>query len=113
MTKEQIEPILRFRIYYGDGSTYSGDPYYAPPTNVQCIVMEDPKTARGYRLVTERTRDAYYFREGRWWACDEMGFYDYMYEHIGPKAVVFGRTMTRSEDYWAIVNRAKDEGLDV
>lgn len=102
---------MRFRIYYGDDSTYSGDPFYAPPTNVQTIAMEDPGAARGHRLVTESPRDAYYYREGMWWSCDEMGLWDYMFEHIGPKAVLFGRTMTRSEDYWAIVNRAKAEGF--
>ncbi len=105
-----MEP-RRFRIYYGDGSTYSGDPYYAPATNVQVVALEEPGAARGHIVVT--AKDAYYYREGRWWGCDEMGLFDYLMEHEGPKAVLFGRSMTRNDAYWAIVQRAKAEGFDV
>ena len=101
----------RFRIYYGDGSTYTGDPYYAPPSNVQVIVMENPNKATGQGLVMcLPPRDAYFYRAGRWWTCDEMGMYDYLQQHVGPKAILFGRTI-ESDRYSAIVQRAKAEGF--
>jgi len=34
-----------FRIYYGDGSIYEGEPEGAPPHNVQCIAWDDPNTS--------------------------------------------------------------------
>ncbi len=103
---------MKFRIYYADGSTYSGDPYYVnPPTGVQVIATEEPAAALGYVLTT--SKDAFYYKEGRWWGCDEMGLFDYLMQYVGPKAVLFGRTMSRNEDYWAIVTRAKKEGINV
>ena len=100
----------RFRIYYGDGSTYSGDPFYAPPSNVQVIVMENPDRSNGQTLIMTKPRDFYLWRGGRWWACNEAGFYDLLMYEIGPKAVLFGRTI-ESDKYSAIVQRAKAEGF--
>jgi len=99
----------KWRIYYGDGSTYSGDPYWAPATDIQAIVMEDSTSHRGYRTVT--SKDAFVYRENCWWGCDDAGMWDYLLNHAGPKAVVFGRTMARGEDYFKIVHKAHAEGL--
>ena len=106
---EAVDDPRRFRIYYGNGSTYVGDPYHAPGTDVQVVAVEEPGSARGFVLVL--SKDAYYYKGGRFWGCDHMGMLDYLMEHEGPQKVIFGRTVARNEDYWVIVNQAKREGF--
>ena len=100
---------MKWRIYYGDGSTYSSDsdPFFAPSNNVQVIAEEITKNP-GFRLRS--SRDSYYWMQDRWFACDTAGMWDYLLEHKGPKAIIFGRTL-RDDDYWKIYHRAKKEGL--
>ena len=100
--------MLRFLIYYGDGSTYSGDPFLAPGTNVQIIVVEDP-CERGF--VLQMLSDMYYWNGMRWRGCDVAGMYDYLFEYLGPQKIVFGRTMPINVEFNALVARAMDEGL--
>ena len=99
---------MRFRIYYGDGSTFSGDPFDAHPLDVQAIVNEEPSSPTGF--VVRNGGSAYVWREETWWDTDEAGMWDYLLTSRGPKAVLFGRTM-RNDPYWAIVARAQKEGL--
>lgn len=93
---------MRWRIYYGDGSTYSGDPFLAPPTNAQGVAFKDRSPVFG--------KSAYYWRDNDWWACDEAGMWDYLMMHIGPKAVVFGRTL-RDDQFYDIKKRMMSEGV--
>ncbi len=96
---------MRFRIYYGDGSTYSGDPYLAPQTGVQAVAQEN-------RDVPMSGKDAYYWKpETGWHSCDTLGMWDYLFSYRGPKAILFGREMQRDENFWAIRQRARVEGL--
>ena len=94
---------MKWVIYYGDGSTYSdedGDPYNAPPNNVQ-VVVDGGKIRFG--------KDAFYWHPDiGWCATDNAGFWDHMLMYIGPKAVIFGRNI-RNEDFWEIKARAKKE----
>ncbi len=95
----------RFRIYYGDGSTYSGDPYFAPPAGVQVVAQEN-------RKYPMSGKHAYYWLpESGWHACDEAGMWDHWLMYRGPKAVIFGREMERDEEFWEIVTRARREGV--
>ena len=97
--------MIRFRIYYGDGSTYSGDPYLAPQTGVQVVSQENRK-----QLMSGK--DVYYWKpESGWHACDMLGMWDHLFMYRGPKAILFGREMQRDEDFWALRQRAKVEGL--
>ena len=94
---------INWRIYYGDGTSYSnedGDPFYAPSSNVQ-VVVQDGKLQRG--------KDAYYWKpEMGWNGCDVLGLHDYLYQYIGPKAVLLGRSI-RDDDFWETVKRAGKE----
>ena len=99
---------MKFRIYYGDGSTYSGDPYDAPRTNVQAVVNEESSSPTGFAVRTNG--QVYVWRDERWFDCDQFGMWDYLMLSTGPKAVLFGRTM-RNDEYWATVAKAQKEGL--
>ena len=105
--------MSKWRIYYGDGSAYSGstekEAINAPTINVQVIWIENPKRSQGGGIVTGR--DMYLYKSDRWFGCDEAGFYDYLFHYPGPKAVLFGRTMGREEDYNEIVQKAIREKL--
>lgn len=107
----------RFRIYYGDGATYSdrdGSPYDAPAVNVQIIAVEDAASPEGFYLTHGNGLRAYFCYApdpGVWHCADEAGFYDYLMFGPGPKKVLFGRTLHRDSDYWAIRDRAIKEGL--
>lgn len=101
---------MRWRVYYGDGSTFSGDdsnPWDAPATDVQAIAVE--MVEGEHRVI--HSKDAYYWRNNGWFACDMLGFWDYMLMHKGPKAVLFGRSMARGDDFFKLVKRAQAEGL--
>lgn len=101
---------FRWRIYYGNGDTYSdrdGSPFYAPSTNVQVLAREMADGAIGL----SHGRDAYYWRDDFGWnGCDAPGLWDYMLNHVGPKQVIFGRTI-RDDAFWATVDRARLEGV--
>lgn len=108
---------MRWRIYYGDGSVYSeqdGSPFEAPTTNVQVIAQSDTSSATGRILIhTRLTGEGYYcWRDDGygWDNHDQAGFFDYLFNYRGPKAVIFGRTIL-TEKYLAIVGRAAAEGL--
>lgn len=96
----------KFRIYYGDGQTWKGDPYQAPATNVQAIARETPE---GFALM--HGKDIYTWHpESGWNGCDTPGFWDYMLNFAGPKQAIFGRAV-RDEQFWKIVEKATKEGL--
>ncbi len=99
----------KFRIYYDDGSTYSSDPYFAPSTGVQVVIQENITRSVGFDLFCGK--DAYYWKDGRWFQCDIPGMWDYLFMYVGPKAVLFGRTI-QDDDFWNMVTHAKNEGLE-
>lgn len=105
---------MRWRIYYFDREPYSGsteeEALWAPVLDVQATVHEDPKRAEGFGVV--EGRKVYCYKHGRFWGADEIGMYDYLFHHPGPKAVLFGRTI-KDDDWNAAVQRAIKEGLGV
>ena len=102
----------KWRIYYGDDSTYSdrdGSPFDAPQTNVQAVVTEMPGSPTGKR-VNLRQDHFYWSKINGWVGCDWSGMWDYWMNYKGPKAVIFGRSLSDSE-FQRINKRAFDEGL--
>lgn len=93
---------MQWKIYYGDGSTYSdldGPPELAPKRDVQAIPHTSGLT--GHRV--ERTNDYYVWtpERGGWRGVDQFGLFDYLIEP-GVKIVLFGR-MLNNEEYRAIL----------
>ena len=105
---------MRWRIYYADGSTFSdrdGDAFHAPPAGAEVIVIESPKAHAGFAAQYGKdNKGTYVWRDEQWSLVDEFGFWDYMLMHIGPKAVVFGRSV-HDDIFWNLVKRANAEGL--
>jgi hypothetical protein len=109
---------MKWRIYYGDGSTFSsvdGGPSDAPPDNVVCIAYaDDPKRPDSIGRAVVNTWDWYIYRKdvNEWWGVDLQGLVDQMkhcFDDVG--AVVQGRCVP-NDDYNRIVSTAKtDEGL--
>ena len=104
---------MKWRIYYADGSAYSGstdeEAFDASAIGVQVISVENSARDRGHGLITGY--DYYYYKCERFFGCDMGGVFDYLMTHPGPCKVLFGRTMAREEEWNAIVTRAKREGL--
>jgi hypothetical protein len=103
---------MRWRIYYGDDSTYSdrdGSPFDAPRTNVMVVCTETTGSRRPFRPQYGLDHFCWHADSG-WRGADWSGFMDYMMMIPGPKAVLFGRTI-RDDKFWAIVKRALAEGL--
>ena len=94
---------VKWRIYYGDGSIYSnedGDAFHAPPSNVQVIINDG---------AVQSGKTAYYWNPDNGWnGCDTFGLWDHLMMFIGPKAVLFGRTI-RDDKFWEIMKRALKE----
>ena len=81
--------MVNWRIYYGDGSTYSnedGAPDSAPCSRVICVAFY----ADDQRRKICPQADFYIWDGGRWFSADASGFWQYMGEP-GSKGVKFGR----------------------
>lgn len=97
---------MKWRLYYGDGSTFSNEdglPEEAPCTNVMCIAYYDQDNRR--RLA--HTADYYGFDEGRWYAFDIFGLWDYL-ARPGLKTVKFGR-MVSDVNYRTVMAKAMND----
>ena len=78
-----------FKIFYDDGSTYSGEAYSAPALGVQAIVQDSQEHGR---TIVCRV-DYYVLRsDGAWLGVDLFGLWDYL-QQPGPRKVLFGRTI--------------------
>lgn len=87
----------KFKIFYGDGATYSdadGSPWDAPRRNVQAII--GPDKANGRYILAQH--DAYWWDEirRRWFGGDRYGEWDYL-DQLGPKVVLRGRFISNEE----------------
>jgi hypothetical protein len=93
--------MLRWRIYYSDGSAYSStEPVEgAPCDGVIAIAQADEDVGREVLHM----KDFYYF-EGRWFGCDRYGLEDYL-RRPGWKKIVAGRNTTH-RNYSALFERA-------
>jgi hypothetical protein len=86
---------LEWRIYYGNGSTYSnedGPLEEAPGPGVQVIVASDETVGR-YLL---HRQDNYWWTGQEWLGGDRFGLWDYL-QRSGWKKVLFGRMITDSQ----------------
>lgn len=103
--------MLRFRIYYADGSTWAGDPFYAPARGVQVIAQEgETAGGRGFGLI--HSKDFYVWKdEGGWFGVNDGGFWEYLLTHEGPLKVLHGWTMAKTPEFHECVRRADREGL--
>ena len=98
--------LLKWKIFYGDGSTITdaeSEPENVPKRNVQVIVMEDKDHGR----YIDRCNDFYLWREWGWYSSDHFGLWDYL-EQPGKKIVLFGRTIGNAE-FKAIQTMAIDD----
>lgn len=80
-------------IIYGDGSIYTsddGDAGSAPATDVQIIVQFDEDN-RWSTLAISRYYIWGWRGVNKWWSVDDAGFYDYLLNYRGWKAVLVGR----------------------
>jgi len=82
-----------FKVFYDDGRTYTGDPYYAPVLGVLIIVETDRD--HGRRIIQNAD---YYCWDDRgdgygWWESDFVGLVDYLIKP-GPKRVLIGRLVS-------------------
>ena len=103
--------MVKWRVYYGDGSTYSdldGEAWDAPTQDVQILVRPSNKGSRGFRAM--HAKDAYVWKNGEWCGVDVMGLWDYLLNTRGPTKVIFGRWAS-DDTFDAIYKRATKEGL--
>ncbi len=107
-----------FRIYYGNGYVYEGEPERAPNQNVQAIAWDDStKGHRNLGRVVLREWDIYIYSEDIGWHGTNK--YADLLQHLGQgigiggvRAVLTGRWITRNK-YDEILKRAEtEEGLD-
>lgn len=104
---------MRWRIYYGDDSTFSdrdGAPWQAPAVDVQFIIMERfGNPDHPFKVMTGSGSYCWSADYG-WKSTDEIGMYDYLFFYKGIRTVLFGRTM-RDELWQEMGRKARREGL--
>jgi len=99
----------KFRLYYGDGSTYRGDPFGAPGVDVQVVIVawDGP---RGWRKVVGK--EVYmWMGDLGWRGGDVGGMWDYFCWHKGPQKVLMGRTI-HDDVFNDISSRASREAVE-
>ena len=95
---------MRWKIYYDDGTTFSdedGSLEDAPARGVQAIVCKDERLG----WVVETGCDYYVWKDGRFYARDIFGLFDFL---IDSGLVKFGRTIT-SMEYNQVFQRALED----
>lgn len=86
---------MDWKVYYEDGTTFSGDASVAPVMGVLVIIEKDP--LHGRRIITNAD---YYVWDDRgegmhWWEADFVGLVDYLIKP-GMKRVLIGRLTSNS-----------------
>lgn len=90
---------LRWRIYYGDGSTWSdrdGPPEQSPALDVQVIVQMDPTRVLLHGGSSNPFNGYFWFEDGLWTIGDLFGLWDYL-ARPGWKIVRFGRSIDTAQ----------------
>ena len=100
---------LLWRIYYGDGSTFSnldGEPVDAPSFDFQCVVQPDELVGRSVMAGW----DWYYYRPdlNEWWGSDLPGLLDHLLHRLPVEAVCQGRH-SYNPVYSSIIKRAQED----
>lgn len=93
--------MVDWKIYYGDGSTFSSDDGCwrdAPAGDVQLVAQ----TNADHGVEYVRGGDFYVMRNGCWFGLDQIGFFDHL---LNMGLLKIGRMLTR-EEYDAVVQRA-------
>lgn len=105
---------MNWKIYYGDGSTFSSDdglPNDAPSYNVQVIVQPD-KTNGGGNVgrQTMHLHDWYYWRTDvqDWYGGDLHGLLDLLLSRAPITAICQGRVIPTNQ-FQIILKRAKTD----
>lgn len=101
---------MKWRIYYGDGTTYDGetqeDAFNAPTKNVQ-LTKQEADNERGHSI---RHGSDFHCWEGfRWGGKDREGLVDYIIHHQGPQKILLGREI-HDETYQKICRQAVKDG---
>jgi hypothetical protein len=93
---------IDFKIYYSDGSVYSGDVSECPIWEVLLIVEKDKE--HGRKIVSGG--DYYTYEDGRWISCDFITMLQYMARSGMYKRFLVG--VMSSHEKWAdAVRRAR------
>jgi hypothetical protein len=88
---------MKFRIYYGDGSTFEGDPFAAPGYGVQVIAWWQD----GRRYLVHG-KDFYWWTTTGWSGGDFAGFIQSL-RRPGAQKLILGES---SDDFADILKRA-------
>lgn len=98
--------MIDWKIYYGDGSTYSsedGPAEQAPKINCQAVVQNHEVVGHS----VEHTTDYYVWFDGFWRGVEIFGLWDYL-SQPGSKVVLFGRWVPNDE-YREFLNKALND----
>jgi hypothetical protein len=90
-----------FKVYYTDGSTFTGDAFETPALNVLFIVEKSAE--HGRRLISNG--DYYVYESHGWEAVDREGMFQYLCDK-GPRRILLGRIVPNEQ--WNAI-RAKAE----
>ena len=103
---------LKWRIYYGDGTTVDSsqcDVYDVPARNVQVAASHTPDPQHSTGCLPVHRKDYYWWEPDceEWSGGDLFGLFDYLIQP-GPKKVLFGRTI-EADDYRRIIKAACED----
>lgn len=105
---------MKFRIYYGDGTTFEGEPEDAPTENVQAIIWDDPEIgiSSAGRIVLHQWDIYIYSADIGWHGTNKYAdLLLHLKKGCGPqgvRAVLLGQWISR-ENWLQILHRARTD----
>lgn len=105
--------MIDWRIYYGDGSTFSsadGPPEAAPAWGVVSVACRDSQDPREIHRMQGTGFDFFVWDGIEWWGVDQIGLIDRLADRTA-KVVCFGRTIP-TPAFQEITRRAVKDMLD-
>jgi len=96
---------MKFKVFYVDGTVYTGTVEATPTDNV--LVIVEYSKEHGRRLVTNGDYYCWDEKRQRWFPGDMMHFIQYLREY-GMKRVLFGRTVD-NEEWNEVMKRATSD----
>ena len=98
--------MIRWRVYYGDGTTLDNTQcsvFELPTQDVQAVVQFDLSVGR--IVLNGLSVYCWHDKDTEWKAHDYVGMWDYLFHVQGPKYLLFGKTIS-NEDFFRIRQEA-------
>lgn len=96
---------IKWRIYYGNGFIFDGEPNKAPKRNVQVIIQTDVEIGREILIKY----DFYLWVKDKWLGVDQFGLFDKLFDNNTQSLIALAGRMLTITEYKEIYKKALND----